>query len=45
MIESRSNEQCFYCESEAEYSQLVGEEGNYTVAGVCKKHLVLGLSS
>jgi hypothetical protein len=45
MIESRPEEKCFYCDALAEYSQLVGEEGSYTVAGVCKKHLTMGLSS
>lgn len=45
MVDSRPSEECFYCDAEAEYNQLVGEEGNYTVAGVCKKHLVFGLSS
>ena len=45
MIESRSDEKCFYCDNIAEYSQLVGEENNYVVASVCKKHLTMGLSS
>lgn len=45
MIESRPVEKCFYCNEKAEYTQLVGEEGNYSVAGVCKKHLTMGLSS
>ena len=45
MIESRPKEKCFYCENEAEYSQLVGDENNYIVAEVCKKHLTMGLSS
>ena len=45
MIESRPNEKCFYCDNDAEYSQLVGEEDDYVVAGVCKKHLTMGLSS
>jgi len=45
MIDSRPAEKCFYCDQEAEYNQIVGENGDYSVAGVCKKHLVMGLSS
>ena len=45
MIESRNEEKCYYCENEGEYNQLVGEENNYVVASVCKKHFIMGLSS
>ena len=39
-------ETCYYCDREAEYNQTVVVDGSsYTVSGVCKNHLQMGLSS
>lgn len=38
-------EKCFYCENDAEYSQVVEDKTNYVIDYVCKKHLLMGLSS
>ena len=38
-------ERCHYCSNPAEYNQLVGEDKIYTVTGVCKDHLEMGLTS
>lgn len=39
-------ESCHFCDREAEYDQLVTlDESSYTVSGVCKKHLRMGLSA
>jgi hypothetical protein len=46
MIYDRDPEQCYYCNNEATYSQLVGNcPDEYVVAGVCKKHLKMDLTS
>lgn len=37
---------CYFCDQRAEYNQVVTVEKNsYTVSGVCKNHLEMGLSS
>lgn len=39
-------DQCYFCLEKAEYNQIVlVEENSYTVSGVCKNHLIMGLSS
>jgi hypothetical protein len=39
-------DRCYFCDQRAEYNQVVKQEENsYTVSGVCKNHLVMGLSS
>lgn len=46
MITDRDYEKCYYCEDKALYSQIVGESPDeYTVTGVCKKHLNMDLIS
>jgi hypothetical protein len=38
-------ETCYFCDREAEYDQTVTvDESTYTVSGVCKVHLRMGLS-
>jgi hypothetical protein len=38
-------ENCYFCDTQAEYDQIVKTENcDYTVAGVCKNHLRMGLS-
>jgi hypothetical protein len=38
-------EKCYFCDRQAEYDQTVSiDESIYTVAGVCKNHLRMGLS-
>jgi len=45
MIASRVPEKCYYCDSKAEYNQLVGATPEeFTVSGVCKKHLIIDIS-
>jgi len=44
-IDNSVKEKCFYCQNTAEYSQVVGDEENYSVGYVCKDHLLMGLSS
>ena len=39
MIAMRPNEKCYYCEKDAEYNDLVSEDNNFFVTGVCKKHV------
>lgn len=39
MIAMRPPEKCYYCDNDAEYNDLVGEKNNFSVAGVCKKHV------
>jgi hypothetical protein len=36
---------CYYCDEKAEYNDIVGEPGNYSVASVCKKHVTNYLSA
>lgn len=37
---------CYFCDQLAEYNQVVKIENNsYTVSGVCKDHLEMGLSA
>jgi hypothetical protein len=38
-------DQCYYCDTPAEYNDVVVEDLVYSVSGVCKKHLRMGLSS
>lgn len=46
MVTSRDPEKCYYCNNDGEYSQLVGETPEeYAVSWVCKKHLVISLTS
>ena len=38
-------ETCYFCDKQAEYDQLVTVgDSTYTVSGVCKAHLLMGLS-
>ena len=39
MLTKREPEKCYYCNKPAEYNDLVGSEGNYSVAGVCSDHV------
>ncbi len=45
MIESRDPEKCYYCESDGEYNQLVGQEPNWFMGAVCKKHVKIDFAS
>jgi len=45
MIDSRPPEKCHYCNNDAEYNDIVGVEGEYFVANVCKKHVAKYLSA
>lgn len=45
MIENRSDDKCHYCGEKGEYTQLVGEEPDYFMSLVCKKHLEMDLIS
>jgi hypothetical protein len=46
MVTNRDYEKCYYCDDEALYSQLVGNSPDeYTVTGVCKKHVKMDLIS
>lgn len=39
-------EKCNFCDLQAEYDQVVTiGESKYTVSGVCKSHLLMGLSA
>jgi hypothetical protein len=40
-----AKKKCHYCEQEGEYTQLVGDEPNYFMSLVCKKHLEMDLIS
>jgi hypothetical protein len=43
---STFSDRCYFCEDPAEYNDIVEvSETNFTVSGVCKKHLKMGLSS
>lgn len=43
---SNQLEKCNFCDLQAEYDQVVTVgESKYTVSGVCKKHLLMGLSA
>ena len=37
-METRKQEECYYCENVAEYNDLVGDGVDYFVTGVCKVH-------
>ena len=38
-------EKCYFCDLQAEYDQVVKtDKSAYTIAGVCKLHLRMGLS-
>lgn len=39
-----ANEKCHYCEKEGQYTQLVGEEPDFFMSLVCKKHFVMDTS-
>jgi hypothetical protein len=42
----KNKEQCHFCDHLAEYDQVVTlGESTYTVSGVCKSHLLMGLSA
>jgi hypothetical protein len=46
-LESLSKkEKCYFCDHKAEYNQVIdlGKFG-YSISGVCKSHLEMGLSS
>jgi hypothetical protein len=38
-------DQCYYCDKPAKYNDIVVEDLVYSVSGVCKSHLRMGLSS
>lgn len=39
-------DKCHFCDNTAEYNDIAKVEGNgYVVSSVCKKHLIMGLSS
>jgi hypothetical protein len=39
-------EKCHFCDKLAEYDQVVTMNNiNYTISGVCKSHLLMGLSA
>ena len=42
---SKTDERCFFCDHQAQYDQVVLDSSDYTVSGVCKSHLLMGLSS
>lgn len=43
---SQTKEKCYFCDHLAEYNQVVSLGGSiYTVSGVCKSHLLMGLSA
>lgn len=43
---SNQLEKCNFCDLQAEYDQVVTVgDSRYTVSGVCKKHLRMGLSA
>lgn len=37
--------QCFYCETDAKYFDVIMDNDDYLVADVCIDHLKMGLSS
>ena len=40
------SDHCYFCPEKAQYNQVVlVEKDSYTVSGVCKNHLIMGLSS
>jgi hypothetical protein len=45
MIETRYQEKCHYCDKVGEYTQLVGEDPDFYMSLVCKKHLIFDLTS
>ncbi len=45
MIETRYQEKCYYCDQVGEYTQLVGEDPNFSMSLVCKKHLIFDMTS
>jgi len=38
-------DKCYFCDHEAEYDQVVPFDSGYSVSGVCKNHLKMGLSA
>jgi hypothetical protein len=42
----KKKEKCYFCDHKAEYNQVIdlGQHG-YSISGVCKSHLEMGLSS
>jgi len=45
MIATRNEDKCHYCDKAGLYTQLVGEDPNYSMALVCKRHLIFDMSS
>jgi len=42
----KTKEKCHFCDHQAEYEQVVTVgDSKYTVSGVCKSHLMMGLSA
>ncbi len=43
---SQTQLKCYFCDHSAEYDQVVPvDNSQYTVSGVCKNHLKMGLSA
>jgi hypothetical protein len=43
---STFSDRCYYCDKPAEYNDVVEvTEFNFTVSGVCKNHVEVGLSA
>jgi hypothetical protein len=42
---SQNEDKCYFCDHNAEYDQVVPLDSGYSVSGVCKNHLRMGLSA